>query len=561
MNCKRVGVLVPFLACLGFGLSCWTPFAPSTDIGGNIINSLDSTIIDLKHGFKAVNSLSLPVLGARSIIVAGADTSPNRLQSGDHPLELTAGSFNGDSAIAYAEFHATNSILATLRAACSTSKVDSVYLLLTYAAYNNDTGFSKDSNTIRVFSCGRKHYPHIRNDLSPADSMGPFSVTISRLTTDSIFAVPLGMDIVTLLRSAVADTSAYAPRVAAIDTVFGNVKGDTSKPLGRPDTLYTAGPDSFQAVRDTVPGVAKIDTVISVIKRDTVLGRDTAIVSCRGVPSGGSAPTLVRADTLPFTDSIDGLTSVLSGDTAFVGYTAVRSRTIITFLAFDSSEKFIAAVHLYGSGGGLMRFSGVPQFRIAYRNQCSDTLRQSVVSGSPVYYYDTRVIETPAIPADSLVTSWQADRLIELKVDLQPLWDSMASSATGRSFRILQDASFLFSASDPVFERIGTADTTRSVVFGMLDHSITGTRTQSSGTRDSLAAIMNAGRLIPIPVISQSPAQFSLPLQIFLQSIYENGKSPTGYLYLWVRPTDHFARVIFRNQKTMTGSALFSNPQ
>jgi hypothetical protein len=518
------------------------------------VNSIDSSLTNLKGGFKTVDSVGLAVLSARSTIVAGPDTSSFVLQSGDHPLLLLAGSEGGDSAVAYVEFHVTTSILASLRAACSTSKADSVYLLLHYVAANNDTSLFKGSNTVQVYSCGRKFFPRIRNDLSSVDSAGPSTITISRIYPDSIFAVPLTRDIVTLLNSAVADTNAYVRRVAGTDTVIGNVKGDSARPV-RPDTVFSAGPALLQEVQDTVAGIARIDTVVSVIKRDTAHGRDTAIVSCMALQSNGTAVTLVKADTLPFTDSIAQLASALAGDTAIITYTAMRSRKIMTAFSYDSSQKYVAALHLYASGGGLVRFSGL-SFRIKYRNACSDTVRQNIESASSAYYYDTRVIETPPLAADSLVASWQADRFVELKINLQPFWDSISGTGTGKSFRIVQDASISLSVSDPVLEKIGTADTTRTIVYGMLDHQITGSRAQSSGTRDSLGGILNGITVNP------SPAQISLPLAKFLQSMYEESPRPaTGYLYLFVRPSSHFARVIFGNQKTVFCKAFFSNPQ
>jgi hypothetical protein len=541
---------------IAFGLSCTSPFSPSTNLGKNVLNSIDSSIADLKGGFKK-DSFNLAVLSARSTIIAGADTSSFVLQSGDHPLTLMAGGMGGDSAVGYVEFHLATSNLATLRAACSTSKADSVYLMLHYVAANNDTGHFKGHNTIKVYSCGRKFFPHFRNDLSSVDGAGPSTLSFSRdSTSDSVFAVPLAGDIVGLLNSAVADTNAYVRHVVWADTLIGNVKSDSVRPL-RPDTGFSAGPWLYQAMQDTITGIAKIDTVQSIIKRDSVFGRDTAIVSCMAVQSSGTAVTLVKADTLPFTDSIIQITSALFGDTAIIAYTAVRSRKIITAFSYDSSQKYIGALHLYASGGGLVRFSGL-SFRIKYRNACSDTVRQTLDNASSAYY-STTVIETAPIPADSLVASWQADRFVELKVDLQPFWNSILGAGTGKSFRIVQDASFSLAASDPVFERVGTADTTRAILFGMLDHQITGSRAQSSGTRDSLSRTVNAISVNP------STTQISLPLATFLQSMYEKNQRPAeGYLYLFVKSPNHFARVIFGNRnavKTISCSALFSNPQ
>lgn len=512
-----------------FGLSCTSPFSPSTNLGQKVLNSIDSSITALTAGFKSVDSLGLAVLSARSAVVAGPDTSPFLLQSGDHQLDFLAGSFGGDSAFGYAEFHASSSILSSVRSACRGS-VDSIKLLLYYDSTNNDWQFGS-SNTIRVFLCERKCFPLVRNELTTTDIYGPCTtITFSRTVAKDTFAVSLGPAMISLLRSAADDSTTRVKYDAKIDTVYG---GDTS----------------------FIRTIALPVSIDSVIFLGPAIYGDTAIVV--NAAEHFSTPPIItsfKRDTLIHVNRVVGVNATKNGDTAVIVYSAQRIVRFDTTFVHDSTEKFIGAVSVHVSGGGIVRFSDRPAFQIYYRTHCDDTIPQSP---SPIYspYYDICVTEKPALPVDSLVASWQADRFVEYKVNLQPFWDSILGVGTGNSFRIVQDASFLLSASDPVFEKVGI-DTARTIIYGLLDHQITDSKAHSFGTRDSLSGIIKAVSVNP------STMQISLPLAKFLQSIYEENPRPAaGYLYLFIRPNDHFSRVIFGNHKTITCNALFSNPQ
>ena len=511
-----------------FGLSCTSPFSPSTDLGQKVLNSIDSSITALAAGFKPVDSLGLAVVSARSTIVAGPDTSAFVLQSGDHRSEFLAGSFGGDSAFGYAEFHASSSILSSIRAACSGS-ADSIKLLLYYDSTGNDWQYG-NSNTIQVFLCERKCFPLVRNELTTADNFEPCTtITFARTIAKDTFAVSLGAGMISLLRSAAGDTTTRVKYVGKIDTVYS---ADTSfiRTIGLP---------------------ASIDSVIFL--RPAIYG-DTAIFANAAEHfSTLPAVTAFKWDTLVPVNRVVGVNATKNGDTAVIVYSTQHIVRFDTTFVHDSTEKFIGAVSVHVSGGGIVRFSGQPEFQVYYRSHCGDATPQSPVIYSP--YYDICVSEKPALPADSLVASWQADRFVELKVNLQPFWDSILGVGTGKSFRIVQDASFLLSASNPVFEKVGT-DTARTIVYGLLDHQITDSKAHCFGTRDSLFGI------IPAVTVNPSSKQISLPLAKFLQGMYEENPRPaTGYLYLFVKPNDHFSRVIFGNHKTITCNALFSNPQ
>jgi hypothetical protein len=333
---------------------------------------------------------------------------------------------------------------------------------------------------------------------------------------------------ISLLRSAAADSTTRVKYTAKIDTVYGD------------STFF-----------DTIVLPASVDSVIFL--KPAIYG-DTAFFVT--IAEHFRTLPLVNTytwDTLVPVNRVNGVNATKNSDTAVIVYSTQHIVRFDTTFVHDSTEKFIGAVSVHVSGGGIVRFSDQPAFQVYYRAHSSDTIPQSPAIYSP--YYDICVAEKPALPADSLVASWQADRFVEIKVNLQPFWDSILGVGTGKSYRIVQDASFQLSASDPVFEKVGT-DTARTIVYGLLDTSITDSKAHSFGTRDSLFGIIKAVSVNP------SSTQISLPLAKFLQSMYEKKPRPaTGYLYLFVMPNDHFARVIFGNHKTITCNALFSNPQ
>jgi hypothetical protein len=509
-----------------FGLSCTSPFSPSTNLGQKVLNSIDSSITALTTGFNAIDSLNLAVVSARSIIVAGPDTSPFVLQSGDHRGEFLAGSFGGDSAFGYAEFHASSSILSSIRAACRSS-ADSIKLLLYYDSAGNDWQYG-NSNTIQVFLCERKCFPLVRNDLTTAEKYEPCTtITFARTAAKDTFAISLGAGMISLLRSAAGDSTTRVKYAAKIDTVYG-------------DSTFA----------DTIVLPASVDSVI--LLRPAIYGDTAFFVTIAEHFRTLPLVTTFTWDTLVPVNRVKAVNATKNGDTAVIVYSTQHVVRFDTTFVHDSTEKFIGAVSVHASGGGIVRF-GQPAFQVYYRAHCTDATPRSPVIYSP--YYDICVTEKPALPADSLVASWQADRFVELKVNLQPFWDSISGVGTGKSYRIVQDASFLLSASDPVFEKVGT-DTAKAIVYGLLDHQITDSKAHSFGTRDSLFGVIKAVAVNP------SSLQISLPLAKFLQGMNEeNPKPATGYLYLFVKPTGHFSRVIFGNHKTITCNALFSNPQ
>jgi hypothetical protein len=222
-------------------------------------------------------------------------------------------------------------------------------------------------------------------------------------------------------------------------------------------------------------------------------------------------------------------------------------------LVYDTLKKFIGAVsvHVLG-GGGIVRFARQPVFQVSYRQNSTDTAftRKTYVGG----YYDMNVVEKTSIPGDSLVASWQADRFVEIPINLKPIWDSVKTS-DGKDFKIVQDASCLLDSVTSFFEGVEKYDTARTIVFGLLDHTISDSKVHSMGTRDSLLKFSG----LASKVISASQKQISLPLTMFLQSLSDRGRPETAYLYLFVEPTMRFARVAFENKATIRFTALFSN--
>jgi hypothetical protein len=438
------------------GFSCWSPFEPVTNIGKDVVTGIDSNVTNLKSGFRVLDSIDLGVNGARSLVAVGNDTGIGKVQSGDHPLFFGAGRFGDDSAVGYVDFQMYSSSLAGFRTACDSS-ADTIKLLLYYDTINNDVTI-QDPATIKVYSCARKYFPGVRNDLSTVDSAVPCTtITFSRAVPDSFF-ISLGANMVDRFKSAIADTAGIVRLIAKIDTVAG------------PDTSF---------------------------------------------------------------------------DTTFI---------------FDSTKKFIGAVSVHADGG-MVNFSRKPAFQVKYRSTCSDSVEQ-IFTGNYFTYFDICVKESNPIPSDSLVASWQADRFVEMPIDLGPLWDSVRSNGN-KDLKIVQDASCILNTGTSFFEGLDKNDSVRTIVYGLLDHQITGSRVQSFGTRDSLILLMDGGRLKSITVHADS-TRLSLPMTMFLQSLVDQGKKPIAYLYLFERQpssltTPYFGRIVFDKSATIRFSALFSN--
>lgn len=552
MNKKRIGVSVLIAVCLGIGFSC-SIFEPDTNLGKDIINSVDTTVINLKNGFAKLDSVYLTVSGAPSnVVVAGPDTSTYLLQSGVHSYQIVAGRIGDDSAVAYAEFHVSSAILTSLRAACSTSKADSVYLLLSYDPSVNDITLPDSMVTVQVFSCQRKYYPRARNDFTTPDFTASAPLSFSRKRTDTTFSVALGADIVSLLTDAVADTATYVPHSAKTDTVIGTVKSDITKPV-RPDTLYFPADTVLQSFSHTVVNVRSITGLT-----DTIRG-DTAIIRYQ-------ADSETKTDTLLFTDSIFGLTFELQPQdtSAIIRYTALRFRKIIQTLVYDSTDKYIGAVHIYASaGGGVVRFIGPPVFLIKYRASCIDTARQSLSSHSLNYYFDMTVTEFNPIPSDSLVASWQADRFVEIPVDLTPVWQFATGGENGITYKIIQHAACYLNASLFNVEKVGADSTQRKIVYGLLDHRITGSRSQSIAARDSLKALCDAGRVANDSVSVDALKVLDFPARHDVSPEYarREPKAGNGISLCICKAVYDFGRVVIRKPASVRFSAFFSNPQ
>jgi hypothetical protein len=252
----------------------------------------------------------------------------------------------------------------------------------------------------------------------------------------------------------------------------------------------------------------------------------------------------------------------------------LQERTIRQRLVYDSAEKYIGAVHIYAAaGGGVVRFVGPPAFSIRYRDANCDTAYAtwgtltSVNATDPAYYYDITSTEQNPIPSDSLVMSWQADRFVEIPVDLTPLWNFATGGGNGRTYNVVQNATCFLTASLPIFEKAGADSTQRKIVYGLLDHRITDSRALADATHDSLIVLVGAGRLPNDSVVadtarSKVSSTISLQVTIFAQSLYEENPRPaTGYLYVFVRTASDFARAVIKKPATVKFSALFSNPQ
>jgi hypothetical protein len=605
MNKKHVCVSFLLMTFLAIGFSC-SVLSPDTSSGSDIVKSVDSTVTNLKGGFAKLDSVFLTVSGARSLVVPGGDTTAYVLHSGEHVNQIVAGRIGNDSVVTYEEFHLSSGNLTTLRTGCSNpaNRQDSVYLLLHYATSINDTSYkSFPADTmvhVQVYSCQRKFLPRVQNGLLTPDIAFSDSVTFSRKRTDTTFYLRLGPDVVNAMLAAELDTTYYKPHVAETDTLIGRVAGDTGKrtkadTIWVPDTGRISFADTLQGVRSVTgfSGKRSGDTVFvnyvasTVSKADTAFLADTTALLQTIVGSVSFVDSVLVASHDTIVDSVSITTHDTVADTVsirdtlhdtlhtIVQYSALQLRTLRQRLVYDSVDKYVAALHIYATAGrGVVRFLGPPVFYIRYRDSNCDTAastKGSVTSSALNYYFDMTVKETDssslsASANDSLVASWQADRFAEIPIDLTPIWKFATGGGNGTAYRIVQNATFFLNASLPSVELQGN-DTNhrkqRDIVYGLLDHPITGARAQSVAAYDSLLAFVASGRLANDSVF-QTPTQIQLPVTIFMQSLYEESPRPsTAYLYVFERVPSNFpfGRVAIAKPKTVKCAALFTNPQ
>jgi hypothetical protein len=532
-------VLVIFVVS---GLSCWTPFEPVTNVGKDVVTAIDSNVTNFRNGLREIDSVFLSVNGARSVISAGPDTSAFRLQSGDHPGLFYAGRFGDDTAVGYAELHINTSVLASMRTPCS-SLVDSVNMLLYYDTSGNNLMDSAPFR-VQVFLCSRKYFPGDRNDLRPVEDPAPCTtLTIPRLQNDTVI-ISLGAKMIAQLKSVYNDTLSIATYVGRVDTVFGKFKAfNGSDTITGPDTVVNVFTDTLLHI-DSVFGLQSVISAKTAIVNFTAFHFDST--------AGLNVPIPV-ADTVFQTDAVINMGSKINTDTAVVTYSALRFFKLDTTFIYDSSKKYIGSVSLHATGG-MPRFSGLPVFQVKYLSNCKDTTRLSFLST----YEDIYASEAKPIPADSLVAAWQTDRFIEMPISLKPLWDSVKTSAIA-NFKIVQNATCHLTIDTSEFEGLDRYDTTRTIIYGLLDHTISDSRTHSEGTYDSLLAMANAGRFSRV-VVNDTMKQLTIPLTMFLQSLADESQRPsTAYLYLFEEAGPHFGRVAIKKAPKVKFSALFSN--
>jgi hypothetical protein len=242
-----------------------------------------------------------------------------------------------------------------------------------------------------------------------------------------------------------------------------------------------------------------------------------------------------------------------AGSIALINKAIHDTNTTLDSTKFDTLGFYIKSLDTTG----LFHFSA-PAFKLHFKSSKTDSTAHDSTLFTATYI-DISLFEPR--PADrSLVASWEADRFIEIPIFLKPLWDSVSIGGNEGNFKIVQAATCSLFTQNSVFEAGETADTTRSLVYGLLDHTITGSKTETNGMRDSLITFLNHS-LVAVDTVYTSPTRLSLPMTMFLQRLADEDTRPdTAYLYLFVKPVWHFGRVILKNSPTIRFTALFSNP-
>jgi len=563
-------------------LSC-TMFDSSTNVGKDVIKDVDPSIVNLK-GYKAIANLYLPVTGANSRVLAGADTSIYHVPSGVHTWQTSpffaTGTFANEKATAYAEFHVNASDMLSIRTACD-SVIDSVYMLLYYYRGHNDTTIIHrgKSTSITVYSCARKCFPKDHNDALANNLIPIKTFTLPNDTADTIM-IPLNNYMLPMLKSVIADTSFPIKILAKIDTVYGK-----SSLIGNNDTLFfkdTVLPDTIRKIIH-IPYTDSVVMQTPVCRKDSTNHADTLIVMYKAFlkATGLQVDTSFFADTLIGKDTVVNFQAVTAFDTTLADYmndsthidTTIDTQSVVTYTAkrfdtltahfnytyvYDSTKKFIGAVTVSSNGPGIAHFMQ-PIFRVKYLANCKDTTRRDMIAA----YYDMYTKDdNNATVADSLVSSWATDRFVTMPVNLKPLWNSLLDSSTGKMYSIVQQAVCSLS-----IDRIQLENGLTSLVipYGLLDKQVSA-RDGSSNLFDSLGRMINAGRIQTVRVIdsldtivtrTNAPKTIGLSVLPFIQSMINAKTYPaTAYLYVGfsslVSTSGKFARIRWTQDDSTT---------
>lgn len=190
---------------------------------------------------------------------------------------------------------------------------------------------------------------------------------------------------------------------------------------------------------------------------------------------------------------------------------------------------------------------------IRYRVTPDTTKRTETIK---VSYVDYSVFESGAPSAGQTEpSSWEADRFVEVKIDLSALWDSVTNAAGGKNYAVVQAASCSVSAGPSTIDPGADSEL---VLYGLLDHTLDN-KAAAQTMRDSLNYYTSVGRLKRNMAV-RSAKTFDFSCTFFLQSLLEERKT-VGYLYLFSNSNPLWTRMFWQVGSSIRFNVLMSNPQ
>jgi hypothetical protein len=279
---------------------------------------------------------------------------------------------------------------------------------------------------------------------------------------------------------------------------------------------------------------------------------DTCPVKPHGIPfdtarlSGLSAWT----DTVQ-RDSLSDTTVLIALDTG--RYLPLIRRAIDTAVSSLDTDSVAFCIRLTDSSR-VLRISSA-QLLLRYRYLPDSVRRTEALVTS---YTEYTVVE-PAVPVDksAIISSWESDRFVEIKLDLTALWDSAENAQAKRPYAVVQAAfCSLYTGASAIEPQTDSVP----VLCGLLDHSL-GSKLSARAMRDSLNTLFNIGRLTRAWA-GRSARGFSFACTPFLQRLSEErAATKTAYLYLFAGDFPQWAQVRWEIGPAVRFNVLFTNPQ
>jgi hypothetical protein len=207
-----------FLLETVFIFYCSSPFSSSTNLGKDVLNSVDSSITMIEKAYKKVEKNLFVAfdtsikfgLDDKSYYYSASDSQKYPIESGINIGAFTVGNTSTDYSVAYAEFH--TGVLRTKNEAerkslDSACQIDSIYIKIRYTP---NLKIEQRIRNVSFYSCPVK----LHGSLSNSNGVFIKTIEVQKDSSDTIAKIELDTSIYSsLIKTSVKDSS-----IAPVDT-------------------------------------------------------------------------------------------------------------------------------------------------------------------------------------------------------------------------------------------------------------------------------------------------------------------------------------------------------